>query len=124
MNFIGNIIWIIFGGFLAALGYIIGGIILCITVFGIPFGIQCFKLAGVVLFPFGAKIVNNPGGSGCLGLIANLIWILCGGLYTALNHLFWAIVFAITIIGLPFAKQHLKLLEISLMPFGKDVVYS
>ncbi len=107
-----------------ALGYFIGGLVLCITVVGIPFGIQCFKLAGMVLFPFGKRVVNTPSTSGCLSLLANIIWILCGGLYTALNHLFWAIVLAITIVGIPFAKQHLKLIELSLMPFGKQVVYN
>ncbi|MGK9116792.1 YccF domain-containing protein [Olivibacter jilunii] len=122
MNLIGNLIWLICGGFLAALGYLIGGLVLCLTIIGIPFGIQCFKLAAIVLFPFGKRVVNTPTSSGCLNLVANLIWILCGGLYTALNHLFWAVLLAITIIGLPFAKQHLKLLEISLIPFGKKVV--
>ncbi|MCL4639829.1 MULTISPECIES: YccF domain-containing protein [Olivibacter] len=122
MNLIGNLIWLICGGFLAALGYLIGGLVLCVTIIGIPFGIQCFKLAAIVLFPFGKRVVNTPTSSGCLNLVANLIWILCGGLYTALNHLFWAVLLAITIIGLPFAKQHLKLLEISLIPFGKKVV--
>jgi len=122
MNFIGNIIWFIFGGFFASLGYFFGGLILCLTIIGIPFGIQCFKLAGLVLFPFGKRVVNKPSASGCLNLIANIVWILFGGLFTALNHLFWAVVLAITIIGIPFAKQHLKLLELSLMPFGKTIV--
>jgi len=122
MNLLGNLIWLICGGFLAALGYFIGGLVLCITVIGIPFGIQCFKLAGMVLFPFGKRVVNTPGASGCLSLFANILWIFCGGFYTALNHLFWALVLAITIVGIPFAKQHLKLLELSLMPFGKKVV--
>ncbi|QNL49049.1 YccF domain-containing protein [Olivibacter sp. SDN3] len=122
MNLLGNLIWLLFGGFFAALGYLFGGIILCITIIGIPFGIQCFKLAGLALFPFGKKIINQPQASGCLNLFANLVWILCGGLYTALNHLFWATVLAISIIGIPFAKQHLKLLEVSLMPFGKKVI--
>lgn len=124
MNFIGNIIWFIFGGFFAALGYFIGGLVLCITVVGIPFGLQCFKLAGAVLFPFGKKVVNNPSSGGCLSLIANVIWILCGGLWTALNHLVWGIILTLTVIGIPFAKQHFKLIELSLMPFGKDVVYA
>jgi len=122
MNILGNLIWLICGGFIAACGYLLGGIILCVTVVGIPFGIQCFKLAGMVLFPFGKRVVNTAGASGCLHLFANIIWIFCGGLVTAINHLFWAVILAFTIIGIPFAKQHLKLLEISLMPFGKQVV--
>lgn len=122
MNLIGNIIWLVFGGLLTALGYIFGGLLLCLTVVGIPFGLQCFKLAVVSLFPFGRRIENNPSSGGCLSLFANIIWIFTGGLFTAINHLFWAVVLALTIIGIPFAKQHLKLLEISLMPFGKRVV--
>jgi uncharacterized membrane protein YccF (DUF307 family) len=123
MNFIGNIIWLIFGGFFAALGYFVGGLVLCITVVGIPFGLQCFKLAGAVLFPFGKQVVNNSSSSGFLSLFANIIWIVCGGLWTALNHLVWGIILTLTVIGIPFAKQHFKLFELSLMPFGKRVVY-
>ncbi|MES2478280.1 MAG: YccF domain-containing protein [Bacteroidota bacterium] len=122
MNLIGNLIWIIFGGLFAALGYLFGGIILCITIVGMPFGFQCFKIAGLVLAPFGRKVVTTESSSGCLSLFANIIWLLCGGLYTALMHLFWGILLAITIIGLPFARQHFKLIEISLMPFGKKIV--
>lgn len=122
MNFLGNIIWLIFGGLIAALGYVIGGIILCITVIGLPFGLQCFKIAGMVLFPFGKKVVTTESASGCFSLFANIIWILCGGLWTALNHLFWGILLTLTIIGIPFAKQHFKLIELSLMPFGKRIM--
>jgi uncharacterized membrane protein YccF (DUF307 family) len=122
MNFLGNLIWLIFGGLAAALGYIVGGFILCLTIIGIPFGLQCFKIAGLVLWPFGRRIVPTSNGMGCLSLIFNIIWLLCGGLYTALVHLFFAFILAITIIGIPFARQHLKLMELSLMPFGKQVI--
>jgi uncharacterized membrane protein YccF (DUF307 family) len=122
MNFFGNLIWIIFGGLFAALGYFLGGLVLCITVVGIPFGLQCFKIAGMVLAPFGKKVVTTNSASGCLSLFANIIWLLFGGLWTALNHLIWGIILAITIIGLPFAKQHFKLIELSLIPFGKKIV--
>lgn len=122
MNFLGNIVWLICGGFLSALGYFIGGFVLCCTIIGIPFGIQCFKIAGLELMPFGRKVVSNSNSSGCLSTIFNIIWILTGGLYTAVIHLAFAFLLAITIIGLPFAKQHLKLMELSFAPFGKDVV--
>jgi uncharacterized membrane protein YccF (DUF307 family) len=122
MNFLGNIIWLIFGGLLAALGYIFGGFVLCITIIGIPWGLQCFKLAGLVLWPFGKKIINTSSSSGCLSLLCNIIWLLSGGLYTAIVHLVFALILFITIIGIPFARQHLKLVELSLMPFGKQVV--
>jgi uncharacterized membrane protein YccF (DUF307 family) len=122
MNFIGNIIWLIFGGLLAAFGYIVGGFILCLTIIGIPFGLQCFKIANLVLWPFGRRVVSTGNGTGCLSIIFNIIWLVCGGLYTAVVHLFFAALLAITIIGIPFARQHLKLMELSLMPFGKQVI--
>jgi uncharacterized membrane protein YccF (DUF307 family) len=122
MNFLGNILWLIFGGLFSAIGYFFGGLLLCFTIIGIPFGIQCFKIAGLVLMPFGRQVVSKPGGGGCLNLICNVIWLFTGGLYTAVIHLVFALLLAITIIGIPFAKQHLKLMELSLMPFGKEVI--
>jgi uncharacterized membrane protein YccF (DUF307 family) len=122
MNFLGNIIWLVFGGFAAALGYIFGGFILCITIVGIPWGMQCFKIAGLVLWPFGKKIMPSKSGMGCLSVLFNIIWLICGGLYTALVHLLFAGILFITIIGIPFARQHLKLMELSFMPFGRSVV--
>jgi uncharacterized membrane protein YccF (DUF307 family) len=122
MNFIGNLIWLICGGFFAAMGYFVGGFVLCLTVVGIPFGLQCFKLAGLVLWPFGKRIVPANHGMGCIYLFCNIIWLICGGLYTALVHLVFAVLLTITIIGIPFARQHLKLVELSLMPFGRQVV--
>jgi len=122
MNFLGNIIWLLFGGLIAALGYVIGGFVLCLTIIGIPWGLQCFKLATVVLWPFGKKIVPKQSATGCLSLLCNIIWLLCGGLYTALIHLVFAAILFITIIGIPFARQHLKLMELSLLPFSRDVV--
>lgn len=123
MNFLGNIIWLIFGGLIAALGYLIGGFVLCITIFGIPWGLQCFKIAGLVLLPFGKKVISDSTNTGCLSTFCNLIWIVFGGWYTALVHLFMGALLYITIIGIPWGRQHFKLLEISLMPFGKRIVY-
>jgi uncharacterized membrane protein YccF (DUF307 family) len=122
MNLLGNIIWLLFGGFLAAIGYFVGGLMLCISIIGLPWGLQCFKLGFVVLWPFGKQIVPNEGASGCLSLFCNIVWLLCGGLYTALIHLVFAAILFITIIGIPFARQHLKLMELSLMPFSRRVV--
>ncbi|MFT3683070.1 MAG: YccF domain-containing protein [Ferruginibacter sp.] len=121
MNLIGNLIWLIFGGFIAALGYLFGGIALCITVVGIPWGLQCFKIAGLVLWPFGKEVTSSTNSTGCLSLFANIIWIICGGWCTALIHIFFGLLLCITIIGIPFGKQHFKLVEISLMPFGKTI---
>lgn len=122
MNFLGNLIWLLCGGLLTAFGYIVGGFVLCLTIFGIPFGLQCFKIAGLELWPFGRRVVPSSNSMGCLSLICNIIWLLCGGLYTALVHLFFAAILAITIVGIPFARQHLKLMELSLMPFGKTII--
>ena len=118
-----NILWAIFGGgIILFFEYIIGGIGLCLTIVGIPFGIQLFKLAIFVLAPFGTKAVETPAGDGCLFVLFNILWIVSGGLGIALTHLLLAILYAITIIGLPFARQHIKLAGFALTPFGKRVV--
>lgn len=122
MNLLGNIIWLLFGGLAAAVGYIFGGFLLCLTIFGIPWGLQCFKMAAVVLWPFGKQIVPKEGATGCLSVLCNIIWLCCGGLYTAFVHLVFAAIFFITIIGIPFARQHLKLMELSLLPFSRNVI--
>jgi len=121
-NFLGNLIWLIFGGLMAAFGYFIGGIVLCVTVIGIPWGLQCFKLAELVLWPFGKKVIGDHVEMGCLNIVCNLIWILCGGLYTAIVHIVMGVMLCITVIGIPWGRQHFKLIEISLMPFGKKIV--
>jgi uncharacterized membrane protein YccF (DUF307 family) len=121
MNLLLNIIWLIFGGFLLVLGYLLGAILLCITIIGVPFGIQCFKLAGLALAPFGRDVREKEPPSGCLAVIMNIIWILLPGLELAVAHLVLALVFAITIIGLPLAAQHLKMTRLALLPFGFEV---
>jgi uncharacterized membrane protein YccF (DUF307 family) len=122
MNLLGNLIWLIFGGLMAAIGYFIGGVVLCITVIGIPWGLQCFKLAELVLWPFGKKVISDSNEMGCLNIVFNLIWILFDGLYTAIVHIVMGVILCITIIGIPWGRQHFKLFEISLMPFGKKIV--
>jgi uncharacterized membrane protein YccF (DUF307 family) len=123
MNFFGNIVWLIFGGLMAAFGYFIGGLVLCMTFIGLPWGVQCFKLAGLVLWPFGKKIVSDSDNLGCLNIFFNLVWILFGGLYTAIVHIVMGAILCLTIIGIPWGRQHFKLIEISLMPFGKRIIY-
>ena len=123
MNTIGNIIWFIFGGFVSALGYMLGGLLLCFTIIGIPFGLQCFKIAGFVLWPFGGSIVSHDRGSGCLYILFNIAWMFTGGICIAISHLVFAFILCITIIGIPFALQHVKLAGLALAPFGKDIVY-
>jgi uncharacterized membrane protein YccF (DUF307 family) len=121
MNLLLNIIWLIFGGFVIVLGYLLGAILLCITIVGIPFGIQCFKLAGLALAPFGREIREKEPPGGALAVIMNIIWIILPGLELAVLHLFLALAFAITIIGLPIAAQHLKMTRLALLPFGFEV---
>ena len=121
MNLLLNIIWLIFGGFLLVLGYLLGALLLCITIIGIPFGIQCFKLAGLALAPFGREVREKEPPSGCLAVIMNIIWIILPGLELAVAHLVLALIFAITIIGLPLAAQHLKMTRLALLPFGFEV---
>ncbi len=122
MKLLGNIIWLVFGGIVISLEYLISSILLMITIVGIPFGIQTMKLAVFALWPFGSKVVDSSSSSGCLSSIMNVIWILIGGIWIALTHLVFGILFAITIIGIPFAKQHFKLATLALTPFGKDIV--
>lgn len=119
MSLIGNIIWIIFGGFIEAIGWLIAGIIWSITIIGLPVGKQCFKMAKLQLAPFGKDVVDE--GTSSLGMIANIIWVIFFGWELALANLISALFFTITIIGIPFAKQNLKLAKVSLMPFGKSI---
>ena len=123
MNLLANLIWLLFGGLWSALGYVFGGCMLCLTIVGIPFGLQCFKVAGVVLWPFGKEIVSSSNNMGCLTVVLNLIWLIFGGFWIAVIHLVFGILLCITIIGIPFGRQHFKLIELSLMPFGKRIIY-
>jgi uncharacterized membrane protein YccF (DUF307 family) len=121
MSFLGNLLWIVLGGFLITIEYLVSGIVLCLTIIGIPFGIQCFKLAILSLLPFGREIVSESTSSGCISTFFNILWIFIGGIWICVTHLTLAIIFAITIIGIPFAKQHVKLATLSLTPFGKTI---
>ena len=121
MRLILNIIWLIFAGFWLAISYAIAGVIMCILIITIPFGIQAFKLAAFALWPFGRTAVRRPGAGGG-SLIGNVIWVLLAGWWLALEHLVTGIVLAITIIGLPLALANFKMIPISLTPFGRDIV--
>jgi uncharacterized membrane protein YccF (DUF307 family) len=121
MSLLGNILWLIFGGLIAGLGYIVGGLLMCLTIVGIPFGIQSIKLGVATFAPFGKRIVEDPGANGPLELILNVIWLIVFGWEIALAHLVSAGVLAITIIGIPFALQHVKLVPIALLPLGRSL---
>lgn len=122
MTAIANILWFVLGGFLAAIAYLIGGVLMCLTLIGIPFGFQAFKLAGAVAAPFGKEVVERKAASGCLRVVLNVIWILLPGLELAVAHLILAALLAVTIVGIPFAIQHVKLVPLALMPFGRGLV--
>jgi len=119
MSLIGNIIWLIFGGFLAGLGYIIGGIVLCATIVGIPFGVQAIKIGVATFAPFGRDVRDHENANSAGNIIFNMIWIILFGWEIAVAHLVHGIILAITIVGLPFAKQHFKLIPLALLPFGR-----
>jgi uncharacterized membrane protein YccF (DUF307 family) len=121
MNLLLNIAWLILGGFIVVLAYLLGGILLCITIIGIPFGIQCFKLAELALWPFGREVREKERPGGALAVILNILWIILPGLELAIFHLLVALVLGITIIGLPLAAQHLKMTRLALFPFGFEV---
>jgi uncharacterized membrane protein YccF (DUF307 family) len=115
-----NVLWFIFGGgWLIALEYVVAGAVLCVTVIGIPFGLQCFKLAGLGAWPFGKDVV--PAASGAIHTIANVLWLVLAGVWICLSHLALAVASAVTIIGIPFAVQHLKFAVVALWPFGQRV---
>jgi uncharacterized membrane protein YccF (DUF307 family) len=118
---IGNIIWVVFGGVWLAIGYALAGAVMCITIIGIPFGIQAFKLAGFALWPFGREVVESRDG-GCLEVLFNVIWLVLFGWELFLLHLLAGAVMCITIIGIPFGIQAFKLSVMALWPFGRSVV--
>jgi uncharacterized membrane protein YccF (DUF307 family) len=122
MTLLGNIIWLVFGGFLTGLGYIMGGLILCATIIGIPFGIQAIKIGFAAWTPFGEQIVLKENAHGVGNTFFNLIWLIFFGWEIALAHLVHGVILAVTIIGLPFAKQHFKLIPLALFPFGRDFI--
>ena len=121
MNFIGNILWVVFGGFLISMYYAVMGLVFCLTIIGIPFGVQLFKMAGLALWPFGHDVTPGPSDTGCLNILMNVIWIVFGGIEIALAHVTLGIAFCITIIGIPFGIQHFKMALLALMPFGKNI---
>lgn len=121
MNLLLNILWIILGGLLVCLEYIVGSVLLMITIIGIPFGLQSLKLVLLALCPFGQRVVSTPSDGGCLSVLMNILWIFCGGIWIALTHLAFGVLLCITVIGIPFGMQHFKLAGLALTPFGKTV---
>jgi len=122
MSLIGNLLWIFLGGgILIFLFYLLGGLVLCLTIVGIPFGVQLFKLSLLGLAPFGKEVDTRGLASGLLPILMNVLWWVFGGVEVALVHLVFALLCAITIVGIPFAKQHMKMVMLALVPFGATI---
>ncbi len=119
MTFLGNLLWFLFGGLIGGLGWTLAGCLWCITIVGIPVGLQCFKFAGLAFFPFGKEIVY---GGGTFSVLVNIIWLLLSGLELAIGYVVLGCLWCITILGIPFGKQCFKLAKLALMPFGASVV--
>ncbi|NTV91555.1 MAG: YccF domain-containing protein [Clostridiales bacterium] len=119
MNFLGNLIWLVFGGIIASILWFVAGVLLCITVIGAPFGVQCFKIAGFVLWPFGREVEIGDFGAG--GLIFNIIWLILFGWEFAIAHVIVGAIFCATVIGIPFGMQHFKFAKLGLIPFGARI---
>lgn len=117
-----NIIWLVFGGFWLALGYAAAGVLCCILIITIPWGIASFRIAAYAFWPFGQTVVDKPGGMGAASMVGNVIWIVVAGIWIAIGHVTTAFAMAITIVGIPLAIANLKMIPISLMPLGKDIV--
>lgn len=122
MRFAGNIIWLAFGGLIISIEYFISSILLMITIVGIPFSFQTLKLASLALWPFGRTTVMSTRHTGCIYTVMNVWWLLLGGIWIALTHSIFGILLYITIIGIPFGKQHIKLAVVALSPFGREIV--
>ena len=124
MRTLGNILWLILGGLPMAFAYAAAGVVMLVLIITIPFGVQAFKLAGFALWPFGRVMVEIPGKGGCFNTAGNIIWVVLAGIWLAIAHLFWALLLAITIVGIPFAVANIKLAGAALVPFGRTIMSS
>jgi len=122
MSTIGNLIWLLFGGIIIALEYFVSSVVMMITIIGIPFGLQTLKLGLLALWPFGYTTRYTGSSSGCLYVLLNVLWLFIGGFWICLSHLAIGILLTITIVGIPWGRQHFKLASLALNPFGREVV--
>lgn len=122
MRLLGNLLWFVFAGFWLFLGYLGAGLLQCLTIIGIPFGLQSFKLAFYTAWPFGRAVITLPGEGGGLSCLGNILWLLLGGLPLALGHLITGILLCLTIVGIPFGIACMRMAGLALVPFGKSIV--
>nr|WP_280271134.1 YccF domain-containing protein [Nocardia wallacei] len=123
IRFVLNVLWLVFAGFWMAVGYLLAGIVCCILIVTIPFGIASFRIAAYVLWPFGREVVARPD-AGAPSLVGNVVWVIFAGWWLALGHLLTSIPLFVSIIGIPFGWANLKLIPVSLMPLGREIVPS
>ena len=116
-----NLLWLVFSGFWLAIGYVLAGVVLCLLIVTIPFGVACFRLAAFVLWPFGRAVVPNPQ-AGAPSMVANVLWFVLAGLWMALAHLVLGVVLCLTIIGIPLGLGNFKLAAVAIAPLGKEIV--
>ncbi len=121
MRLILNVIWLVLAGFWMAVGYAVAGIICCILIITIPWGIASFRIANYALWPFGREVVEKPG-AGTGSLLGNVIWIIVAGIWLAIGHIVTGIALCVTIIGIPLGLANFKLVKVSLVPLGKEIV--
>lgn len=122
MRVIGNLLWWVFGGLEAAVGYFTGSLAIALTIVGIPVALQTLKLGLLCLWPFGAEVRATNCPMGCIRIPLNVLWMVFGGLWSCLMHILFGVLLAITLVGIPFAMQHFKMARLSLAPFGKEVI--
>ena len=119
MSFLGNILWFIFGGFISGMSWVLAGLLWCITIVGIPVGVQCFKFASLSFFPFGKDIEY---GGGTVSMFLNIPWLIFGGIVMAIENILIGLLWCLTIIGIPFGMQFFKIAKLALTPFGSKIV--
>ena len=119
MRLLGNICWFLFGGVVSGLAWILSGVLWCITIIGIPYGIQCFKFATLSFWPFGRTVVY---GGGAVSFLVNVLWLFLNGWWMALGNFLIGCIWCVTIVGIPFGKQFFKIAKLSLSPFGSSVI--
>ncbi|MDO5075243.1 MAG: YccF domain-containing protein [Bacteroidales bacterium] len=123
MRILANLVWLIFGGLEAALGYFTGSLALALTIIGLPLAWQTFRLGLLCLWPFGAEVHRDQQSNGCLSFVLNVVWFVFGGFWTMLMHLLFGLLLCLTIVGLPWGLQHFKLAGFALTPFGRQVTW-
>jgi uncharacterized membrane protein YccF (DUF307 family) len=122
MRTLGNILWLVLAGLWLAIGYVLAGIVMCVLIITIPFGLQAFKLASFALWPFGRTVVDRPDANLALGCLGNVVWIVLVGWELAILHVVAGVVLCLTIVGIPLGIACFKMIPLALLPFGKEIV--